>query len=93
MHRIGKRKEASEINWEKMKNNDETMKEVVRYLDSLVTTINPGLNAPLSDRHPCQKRSEEINDDMQDYIELINKLQRHTRCSSYCLRCNKQTGN
>jgi hypothetical protein len=75
MHRIGKRKEASEINWEKMKNNDETMKEVVRYLDSLVTTINPGLNAPLSDRHPCQKRSEEINNDMQDYIELINKLQ------------------
>jgi hypothetical protein len=58
-----------------MKNNDETMKEVVRYLDSLVTTINPGLNAPLSDRHPCQKRSEEINNDMQDYIELINKLQ------------------
>ncbi|PKC10734.1 hypothetical protein RhiirA5_288445, partial [Rhizophagus irregularis] len=29
---------------------------------------------------------------MQDYIELINKLQRHTRCSSYCLRINKQTG-
>jgi len=28
---------------------------------------------------------------MQDYIELINKLQRHTLCSFYCLRTDKQT--
>ncbi len=29
---------------------------------------------------------------MEDYIKLINKLQRHTHCSSYCLRSNRQTG-
>ena len=29
---------------------------------------------------------------MHEYIELINKLQRHTRCSSYCLRYNRRTG-
>ncbi|PKK71909.1 hypothetical protein RhiirC2_777839 [Rhizophagus irregularis] len=30
-----------------------------------------------------------INNDLQDYVELINKLQRHTKCSpSYCL-CSK----
>jgi hypothetical protein len=92
VHSIAKRKEAPEIDWEKMKNNDEIMEEVVHYLDSLVTTIDPGLNAPPLDHHLCQKRSEDLNNDMQDYIELINKLQRHTRCSSYCLWCNKQTG-
>ena len=62
----------------------------MQYLDSLITTMNPCLDAPVPDRHPCQKRSEEIADDLQDYIELVNKLQRHTRCnSSYCLRVNR----
>ncbi|CAG8771225.1 6187_t:CDS:2, partial [Rhizophagus irregularis] len=33
------------------------------------------------------RSAQEINDDLQDYVELINKLQRHTKCSpSYCLR-------
>jgi ATP-dependent DNA helicase PIF1 len=56
-------------------------------MNTLVTTINPGLNSPVPEIHPCQKSHNELLDDMQDYIELINKLQRHTRCSpSYCLR-------
>ncbi|CAB4412465.1 unnamed protein product [Rhizophagus irregularis] len=92
VHGIAKRKEAPEIDWEEMINNQEVMEEVTCYLDSLITTINPGLDAPLPDHHPCQKQLENLDDDMQDYIELINKLQRHTRCSSYCLRINKQTG-
>jgi len=92
IHGIAKRKDAPEIDWKKIKNNNEIMEEVVHYLDSLITTINPGPNAPLSDNHPCQKRSKDLNDDMEDYIELINKLQQHTCCSSYCLRSNRQTG-
>ena len=31
-------------------------------------------------RHPCQKRSDEIEDDSKDYIELINKLQPQVEC-------------
>lgn len=66
------------------------MNNVIRYIDSIVTTINPGINAARPERHPCQKRREEIDDSSQDYIELINKLQRHTRCSpSYCARVSK----
>lgn len=31
-----------------------------------------------------------MHDDLQDYIELINKLQRHTRCNpSYCLHVDR----
>ncbi|PKY29831.1 hypothetical protein RhiirB3_446622 [Rhizophagus irregularis] len=70
-----------------MKDNEDEMNFVIQYLDLIVTTINPDMYAPISERHPCQKGVEEINDDLQDYVELINKLQRHTKCSpSYCLR-------
>src|ERR1044072_3004680 len=76
-----------------MKNDENEMKKVIKYADSIVTTINPRINAPIPEQHPCQKRRDEIEDDEQDYIELINKLQRHTRCSpSYCLRVNRRTG-
>lgn len=92
VHGIAIQKEAPSFQWESAKANPEQMDEIVHYLDSLVTTLNPGLNVQVPEHHPCQKRPEEIDDGLQDYIELINKLQRHTRCStSYCLKVNKQT--
>jgi len=36
-----------------MKDDSELMVEVIQYLDSLITTINLGLNAPIPDKHPC----------------------------------------
>jgi hypothetical protein len=78
VHGIGKRKGAPSIDWDRMKEDEETMNNVVQYLDSLITTINTGLDAPVPERHLCRKRSEEIHDDLQDYIDLVNKLQRHT---------------
>ena len=63
------------------------MENVIKYIDSIVTTINPDINAAIPEQHPCQKASDEIVDSTQDYVELINKLQRHTRCSPlYCIR-------
>jgi len=73
-----------------MKENKNMMDNAIQYIDSMVTTINPGINAAIPERHPCQKRPDEIEDDSKDYIELINKLQQHTRCSpSYCIRINR----
>jgi hypothetical protein len=93
VHGIGKKRNAPIIDWNKMKNDENEMKKVIKYADSIVTTINPRINAPIPEQHPCQKRRDEIEDDEQDYIELINKLQCHTRCSpSYCLRVNRRTG-
>ncbi|CAG8816966.1 1521_t:CDS:2, partial [Cetraspora pellucida] len=90
VHGIGKIRNAPEIEWMRMKEDENVMGEVVMYLDSLVTTINPGLNAPIPNCYPCKKRLRELRDDLQDYTELVNKLQRHMRCSpSYCLRVNK----
>ena len=38
--------------------------------------------------HPCQKKITQISDnDDEDYIDLLNTCQRHTRCSTqYCLK-------
>ncbi len=57
-----------------MSDNEEIMENITCYLDSLITTINPGLDIPSSDHHPCQKHLEDLNDDISDYIKLINKL-------------------
>ena len=57
-----------------MKENEKMITTVVQYLDLLITTSNPGLDAPVPDRYPCQKCPEEIWDNLQDYIELVNKL-------------------
>ena len=68
-----------------MVNDNEEMEKIVCYMDSLVTTINPDLDAPLPNNQLCQKCLKDLNVNMQDYIELINKLQRYTYCSSYYL--------
>ena len=57
-----------------MKENENKMSEITRYLDSLITIINPGLDMPVPEQHPCQKKSSELYDNQQDYIDLINKL-------------------
>ena|ERR1043165_3738278 len=74
-----------------MKENKSKMNEILQYLDSLITTINPRFDVPVPEQHPYQKKGIELRDNQQDYIELINKLQRHTRCSlAYCLQINKE---
>ena len=45
VHGIAKRKDAPVIDWNKMKDDEELMNNMVQYLDSLVTTINSGLDA------------------------------------------------
>ncbi len=56
----------------------------------MVITINLNIFTAIPEKHPCQKGEDEIDDSLQDYIKLINKLQCHTRCSSsYCIRVNR----
>ncbi len=61
-----------------------------RYVHWLLSTVNP--NPPDDDLwirpsiHPCQKHYQEINDcDIHDdYCDLLNMVQQHTRCSTNC---------
>ncbi len=74
-------------------------KKIGDYVDWLLSTYNP--NPPDNgiwvkpSIHPCQKAhsgitAEECDD---DYVDLLNTVQRHTRCSTnYCLK-KKQDNN
>ena len=62
-----------------------------QYVDWLLSTVNP--SSPdedlwvRPDKHACQKQYKAISDSDMDYVDLLNMVQRHTRCStSYCLR-------
>ncbi len=58
-----------------MKKDKIVMEKVVKYVDILVTTINPELNNPIPEQHSCQKPKNELCDNQLDYINLINKVQ------------------
>ena len=65
--------------------------QVCNYVDSLVSTCNP--LPPDSEIwtkphiHPSKKLHEDIVDFDSDYADLLNTVQRHTRCSTnYCLK-------
>ena len=77
--------------------DDTAKEELIRHVDSIVTTLNPailpdGSNAddappPKTNPHICNQPYSEIEDFNQDLIDLIATCQRHTRCSAaYCLR-------
>ena len=77
--------------------DDEVKQSVVRYVDNLVTTINPGVlpdgtnsasaPPPKTNPHICNKAYSEVDNFQQDLIDLVATCQRHTRCSpAYCLR-------
>ena len=64
---------------------------VCQYVDWLLSTNNP--DPPDNGTwikpsiHPCQKRHKNIVNSHDDYVDLLNTVQRHTRCSTnYCLR-------
>ena len=47
MHGIGRKRNAPIINWDQMKENEDMMDNAIQYIDSMVTTINPGINAAI----------------------------------------------
>ena len=73
---------------------DTAKEELIRYVDKIVTTLNPaillgGCNAPTpkTSPHICNKPYEKIEDFNQDLTDLVATCQRHTRCSAaYCLQ-------
>ena len=70
-------------------------KAALEYVDWLVTTVNEAIpdetwRTPVT--HPCASNIQNIDDvDDSDYHDIVNTVQRHTRCSTaYCLK--KKTG-
>ncbi|KAE8752107.1 hypothetical protein FOCC_FOCC001269 [Frankliniella occidentalis] len=67
----------------------EEFADVVAYFDRIVSAWNCGLGLPNSAVHPCRKRTSDVApEDRERHLgEILNRVQRHTRCSEgYCLR-------
>ena len=68
--------------------------KVLKYVDWLVTTCNKSMLDELwscPSPHPSALQPLKVQDHDNDYQNLVNCVQRHTRCSTaYCLR--KTTG-
>ena len=84
--------DTAELN-QKILDGKKASQLVCQYVDWLLSTYNP--DPPDNGTwikpsiHPCQRRHKDIliEESHDDYIDLLNTVQRHTRCStSYCLR-------
>ena len=68
--------------------------QAVQYADWLITTMNaevPDEQWRLPQPHPSAVPPQDIQDEQQDYQDLVNSVERHTRCSAaYCLRYNPE---
>ncbi|XP_020897308.2 uncharacterized protein LOC110236158 [Exaiptasia diaphana] len=78
-----------------IKEGNEACEKICQYVDSILSTENPIPPDQTTwikpDLHPCKRVFKDIpNSELEDdYINLLNSVQRHTRCStSYCLRQN-----
>ena len=61
--------------------------KICQYVDWLLSICNSNPPWIKPSVHPCQEYHKNIKDSHSDYIDLLNIVQRHTRCStSYCLR-------
>ena len=69
-------------------------KEICTYYDYLISCSNPGnINEWVQPaKHPCRNSFETAVVDLDfDYIDIVNSVQRDSKCNSaYCLRENKQ---
>ncbi|XP_052119466.1 uncharacterized protein LOC127748747 [Frankliniella occidentalis] len=54
--------------------------------------MHPNINERLAPVHPCRIQVNEVDDMQKDLAQLLNKVQRHSKCSDgYCIRYNKKT--
>ena len=99
VHGVAWLEDAPDVEKVLASNDTESKEDMVRYIDTMITTINPAVlsdgsnvsDAPLpkTNPHVCNKGYSEVEDHEQDLNDLIATchMQRHTRCSAaYCLR-------
>jgi len=70
--------------------SEEKLSEVLDYFSGLICAVNPNPDVASPDSHPCRRDYNLITDFEEDLSQLLNEVQRHTRCSPrYCIRNNK----
>lgn len=72
--------------------SEEEVLKVIDYFSDLVEAWNPHVNADDADSHPCRKTYQEVENFEEDLAQLLQKVQRHTKCANdYCFKINKKT--
>jgi len=75
------------------KSTENELLQIAQYFEQFICTTNPDITCPPAPVHPSKLRLSEVIDVKQDLAELLNRVQRHTKCSeTYCLRKNKRKG-
>ncbi|KAK3922585.1 ATP-dependent DNA helicase [Frankliniella fusca] len=65
---------------------EEEKQKVKEFFDKLVSCENPDLSFTPNLIHPCERCISDCTNLEDDLAELVNRVQRHTKCStSYCL--------
>ncbi|XP_015793934.1 uncharacterized protein LOC107370453 [Tetranychus urticae] len=79
----------------KLENLDDVTDEQLSYLTNFCARLsrawNPDITHAPSDIHPSRKRFTEILEDPEDLTTILNRLQRHTRHGTHCLRKKRGT--
>src|SRR5947207_14100017 len=69
--------------------NPDSVQEFIQFWDPLVSTMNPSKIEPKAAVHPSARDPATLRYDLQELAQLLNHVQRHTKCTSYCLRHQK----
>ncbi|XP_052130984.1 uncharacterized protein LOC127751444 [Frankliniella occidentalis] len=67
-------------------NSEKDKAEALKYFTNLVTCQNPDLSFRPNLIHPCSKNITDIVNLEDDLAELVNRVQRHSCSTSYCLK-------
>ena len=65
---------------------EESIQTFINYWEKRVSCINPGQEIPRAPIHPSAASMDEIRYDFKSLAEMINRVQKHTWCTTYCLR-------
>ncbi|RXK36573.1 hypothetical protein M231_06114 [Tremella mesenterica] len=65
---------------------DQLKQSFIDYWKDKVSAINPSIDLPRASKHPSSRPHEDMTYDHTSLAEHLNRIQRHTRCSQYCLK-------
>ncbi|RXK41116.1 hypothetical protein M231_01519 [Tremella mesenterica] len=63
-----------------------TVEDFLCFWKKHVTAVNPNPDHPPATIHPSSLSAHQLSFKHSDLAQLLNRVQRHTRCSTYCLR-------
>jgi len=71
--------------------NEDEKKRITKFVDDLVTAVDPEPNCSLSEKHSCEVLFEDVENVETDLAQLLKKVQRHSCSRAYCKRFDEKS--